>query len=174
VVRLHEEQAGVDEEATDHEGFQIGLFPGRSSTLRSHRLVFGFAEVPVVAARNRRPRPAPTSTEFGTTNCIVVGSFRLAVRTTRRRSWRTATTSNRKRILTRPAACYSLSWFRHSGSNGTENTFFVPNTSGKKAQLTTHMFQARGLSFMLTVGKAMNEGFKTLCSLVARIVGYWA
>jgi|ERR1017187_178788 hypothetical protein len=43
-----------------------------------------------------------------------------------------------------------------------QNTFFAPTMSGKKGGLTTYMFQARGLSFMMTSGEAMMLGMKSL------------
>jgi hypothetical protein len=46
-----------------------------------------------------------------------------------------------------------------------QNTFFAPTMSGQKDRLTTHMFQARGLSFMMTSGKGMIDEMKTLCCM---------
>jgi len=46
--------------------------------------------------------------------------------------------------------------------SASQNTFFVPTRSGRDVN-TTHMFQARGMSFMMTAGKRITDALRTLC-----------
>ena len=47
--------------------------------------------------------------------------------------------------------------------SASQNTFFAPNKSGEAEGRPTHMFQARGLIFMMTTGTGMVDAMKSLC-----------